>query len=241
MKFSVGDKFDNSDASSLYWLPLLVGLVPTVLIGVTFLISASHGQVPWCMPFVDGCTSISRAGRNPPAIFLFRSIMLPICLLLAAYWILSLAWIRSLFANSDRRPSAWMAVVGVAGALLLVIYVTFLGSEGSVYQLMRRFGASLFYGLTFLAQLIQIRWLTILRREQSIKPPWLPLALSRLALLMLLAGLTQVIISGVTPSEEFQNIAEWNFTAMLNAHFLLCAWGWRESGFSAAIGLRAER
>lgn len=235
MSLLVGNNLDSRD---LYWLPLVVGLVPTLLVITTYLMSASQGQVPWCIPFLDGCTSISRASRNLPAIFLFRATMLPICLLLMVYWMLSLAWTRRLCADGGRRPSAWMAIVGFCGACLLVVYVTFLGSDGEVYRLMRRFGASLFYGLTFLAQLIQVRWLTILNKDRKVSPAWLANVLAWLAMFMLVAGLTQVVISGVAHSAEYNNIAEWNFTVMLNAHFVLCALGWRASGFSASIGLR---
>ena len=225
----------GGSGSLLYWLPLLVGLLPTLLVCITYLISASHEQVPWCLPLVDGCTSISRASRNPPAIFLFRAVMLPVSLLTMIYWALSLAWLRRLCVGIGRRPSIWLAVIGCAGAVLLALYVTFLGSEGATYQLMRRFGASLFYGLTFLAQLIQVYWLTTVNREAAVSPAWLPSTLFRLAMVMLIAGLVSVAVSGVAPSYEYNNIAEWNFTLMLNAHFVLCAWGWRESRFSISI------
>ncbi|MCZ6500073.1 MAG: hypothetical protein O6844_06245 [Gammaproteobacteria bacterium] len=220
----------------LYWLPLLVGLLPTLLVCITYLISASHEQVPWCLPIVDGCTSISRASRNPPAIFLFRAVMLPLAVLLMIYWVLSLAWLRWLCSGIGRRPSIWLAVIGCAGAALLVLYVTFLGSEGAIYQLLRRFGASSFYGLSFLAQLIQVHWLITLNRKAAFTSVWLPVALFWLAMVMLIAGLASVAISGVGPSYEYNNIAQWNFTLMLNAHFVLCAWGWRESGFSLFLG-----
>ncbi|MCZ6559343.1 MAG: hypothetical protein O6931_00445 [Gammaproteobacteria bacterium] len=219
----------------MYWLPLLVGLLPTLLVCITYLISASHQQVPWCLPLVDGCTSISRASRNQPAIFLFRAVMLPLTVLLIIYWMLSLVWLRRLCVGIGRRPSIWLAVIGCAGAALLVVYVTFLGSDGATYQLLRRFGASLFYGLTFLAQLIQVYWLTTLERKAAFSPAWLPITLFWLAMVMLIAGLVSVAISGVAPSYEINNIAEWNFTLMLNAHFVLCAWGWRESRFSISI------
>ena len=53
---------------------------------------------------------------------------------------------------------------------------------------------------------------------------------------MLIAALVSVSISGIAPSYEYNNIAEWNFTLMLNTHFVLCAWGWRGSGLSLFLG-----
>ena len=222
----------------MYWLPLLVGLVPTLLVCITYLVSASHELVPWCLAIVDGCASISRASRNLPAIFLFRAVMLPMSLLLVIYWVFSLAWLRQLCIGIGKKPSFSMAAIGVAGAVLFAMYVTFLGSEGTTYQLLRRFGAFLFYGLTFLAQLIQVYWLTTLKRESAVYPAWLPPALSWLAMVMLIAALASLVISGIAPSDEYNNIAEWNFTLMLNAHFVLCAWGWRESGFSLQLACK---
>ena len=225
----------DGNSSPLYWLPLIVGLLPTLLVCITYLVSASHELVPWCLPIVDGCTSVSAASRSPPAIFLFRAVMLPISLLLMIYWVFSLAWLRQMCIGIGKQPSFWMAATGFTGAVLLAMYITFLGSEGATYQLLRRFGASLSYGLTFIAQLVQVYWLTTLRRESAVNPAWLPITLFWLAMVMLIAALASVTISGIAPSYEYNNIAEWSFTLMLNVHFVLCAWGWRESGFSLQL------
>jgi hypothetical protein len=60
------------------WLPLIAGIVPFVGIHVCYVIAVKYGVLPACIPYVDGCTSISATGRYPPASFLFRAIELPV-------------------------------------------------------------------------------------------------------------------------------------------------------------------
>src|SRR3990167_2204606 len=83
-------------------LALLAAVLPVVAAIGSYLISASNAQVPWCWPMLEGCSSISRAARTEPAIFLFRSLMLPQALLLVVVWLLVVSWLRQL---SDRAVS----------------------------------------------------------------------------------------------------------------------------------------
>ena len=50
-------------------LALITGLLPLVCVHTTYLIAASHGHVPWCVPYWDSCTSISATGRQLPETF----------------------------------------------------------------------------------------------------------------------------------------------------------------------------
>lgn len=74
----------------LFVLPLIVGIVPLLTLLTTYLVSAIKGQIPWCLPLLEGCTSISAAGRQIPSIYVFRAPMTPSALLLGLYWALSL-------------------------------------------------------------------------------------------------------------------------------------------------------
>ena len=139
-------------------LPLITGIVPMLAIHASYLIAIRAGILPACIPYLEGCTSISATGRYPPASFLFKSVMMPEAILMAAYWLFSVAWLRALERSAGRRGvgGTTIAVFGVAGALFLIIYVTFLGSEGAVYDFMRRFGVYLYFLFTVVAQLILI-------------------------------------------------------------------------------------
>jgi hypothetical protein len=116
-------------------LPLITGLAPIVAVHGSYLIAIRAGILPVCMPYIAGCTSISATGRYPPASFLFKSVMMPEAILMAAYWLFSVAWLRSLERAAGRAANGgtMVGVFGVAGAFFLIVYVTFLGTEGTPY------------------------------------------------------------------------------------------------------------
>ena len=113
-------------------LPLITGFAPIIAAHLSYLIAIRSGILAACIPYIEGCTSISATGRYPPASFLFKSVMMPEAILLAAYWLFSVAWLRSLslIAGRNEKPGTSIAVFGVAGAIFLIVYVTFLGTQG---------------------------------------------------------------------------------------------------------------
>ena len=77
-------------------VPLLAALLPFFAVQFTYLVAAGHGLVDWCNPYIDSCSSISAAGRKPPASYLFRATMLPAAVFMMAYWWCNHAWLGSL-------------------------------------------------------------------------------------------------------------------------------------------------
>jgi hypothetical protein len=75
-------------------LPLITGFAPIFAVHVSYLIGIRAGVLRACIPYIEGCTSISATGRYPPASFLFKSVMMPEAILLALYWLFSVAWLR---------------------------------------------------------------------------------------------------------------------------------------------------
>lgn len=43
-----------------------------VLFTITYLIAASNGHVPWCIPLIQNCTTITDTGIYPPGSYVFR-------------------------------------------------------------------------------------------------------------------------------------------------------------------------
>ena len=115
--------------------------------------SMGAGLIEPCLPLVDGCTSISRACRQVPVIHLFRATMLPSSALLALFWWQERARLAAL---APARVAARRAALGLAllGAAFLPAYVAFLGTDGPVYEFLRRLGIYLFFAGTGLAQAI---------------------------------------------------------------------------------------
>ncbi len=208
---------------------LLVALGCCVLawsgIGAAYLTSAAGGHVPWCVPFVSGCDSISATGRHGWGFFVFKATMLPAAALGAVYWYLCGVWLRA--CGSGARADAVIVAHGITGAVFLALYVTFLGSDGDTYRLMRRYGTVGYFGCTFLAQLLFSRRVQVLTHNCGLARTkvWLGLG-------MLIGG---VIFAGIAnlaaEKEAIQNISEWLFAAGLTGYPVLTWLLWRQTDF----------
>ena len=109
-------------------VPLLIGVFPIVVINITYLVSASEGYVPWCVPYWDSCTSISATWRSGTAFFIFKATMIPAAMLLMWYWILAARKLNRFGKTVHAIP-----VIGVIGAIFLIVYTIALGAEGDMF------------------------------------------------------------------------------------------------------------
>jgi hypothetical protein len=216
-------------------VPIIAGLLPIVVVATSYVISVSVGKVPACIPLLSGCTSISATGRYPPASYLFKAGMLPEAVLLALYWILSVAWLRSLERSAGGRGTGGIMVgtLGVAGSFFLILYVTFLGSHEPFYEFMRRFGIYLYFFFTIIAQAM-LAWAVInLANTRSLL---LRIARIQLVLALLplaLGALNLVLKSVLADADDVENIIEWIVALQMQLYVMMSFFAWRQTGFSA--------
>lgn len=222
----------------VWMLPLIAGLLPALAAGAAFWISVAQESIAACNPFIDGCVSISRAGRHGLANHVFRALMLPAAVLQALTWILCTAWLGNLGAAG--RSLRWMPWLGVAAAIFLVLYGTFLGTEGEAYRWMRRYGVVVYFGCTFLCMLIaggHLRALALGRRLRL--PARLDALLLGLLVLTLLMGLANVFLPPFFGDEDFknrlENLMEWYASGAYTLFFIVLAVLWRCTTFRAAL------
>ena len=207
-------------------LALIVTLLPLFAVNAAYIISVNAELVPRCIPYLEGCTSISRAARQGDAIFLFRASMIVHAVLLMWYWRFAQCWLNKLgtlvAANQANRSPQIMYFLGVVGAFFLILYADYLGSSGDFYRFMRRHGVLFYFTLTPLAQLIMLSQLYKLRKlapELSISSGVLRYQLGIL-LLILLMGLISLLLGYLYGSSfERENIIEWNYALLLTAYF----------------------
>lgn len=205
----------------LAWCTAIVPLVATHL---SYLLSASEGLVPWCLPWFEGCVSISRAARHGTAYFVFKGMMLPATALLVLYWWGNRFWLKQLGCRS-----AFHWWLGAGAALLLVLYSVALGHMGDTMYLLRRAGVLGFFGLSYLAQ---VELGAALWRGTW---PELGRALLTVSAVVLLVGLSSVMVNIFWPErhDAMEDGVEWTLAVLLNIHSLMVAWGWQRSGFTA--------
>ncbi|MDH5765526.1 MAG: hypothetical protein OEZ38_05865 [Gammaproteobacteria bacterium] len=210
-------------------LALLVCLLPPVAANLAYIISASAGHVPWCIPYIDGCTSISRAARHGHALFVFRALMMFYAVLLLWYWWTVKHWLIQLDHNTINaaRLIYWL---GVIGALFLVIYIDYLGSSGDVYRFLRRYGVIMYFSLTPLAHLLmlkQLKRLSLTRTEVVTGKKVQTYQLLIITLIVLL-GIVHVIINYAgLKSDQTQNIIEWNYALLMTLFFASSYFMWK--------------
>ena len=133
----------------------LAGMLPILAAHLAYLLNiwagADLASQYVCMPYLDGCVSISRAARSGPGLHLFRALMLPSAVLLLLSWEFVREWLRGLGACSGRR--GWLiGGLGAVGAVFLVFYATWLGTEGDWYRWLRRYGVIFYFAGTALAR-----------------------------------------------------------------------------------------
>ena len=230
---TTSDRAKNTNAMLIRFIPLITGLLPIIAIHTSLFVAINTGSIPACIPYIDGCTSISATGRYEPASFIFKPAMLSEWLIMVVYWLFNAAWLRSLADDTNGRIGRWMVVSGITGALALVLYVTFLGAQVPFYEFMRRFGVYLYFLFSVIAQ-IMLAWNTLViakRRElpsvQRIARWQMFLALTPFAL----GALNLILKVTLENPDPPENVIEWIFALLMHVYFLLTWFNWRATGF----------
>lgn len=232
----------TSPERALWPLPLLAGLLPLVATVIAYRLSIQLGLVPECNPFFEGCVSISRAGRHALPNILFRGLLLPAAVLQSMCWILCPGWLRTLGAAPDRWQCA-LPALGVAAGVLLVVYGTFLGTEGEGYRWMRRYGVAFYFGLTCIGMLVVSDKLRRQIRGGKLERCVAAVLLALCALLPLL-GLAHLLLPLWLPEpaiDALENATEWWGGAIFTVFFVALAWAWRSTGFGLQLHSRGAR
>lgn len=216
---------------------LFVTLVPIFTANLVYLLSAGAGHVPTCIPYIEGCTSISRAGRSGDSIFIFRAAMICNAVFLLWYWRLSQLWLLQFESRpaSRYRVMLWL---GCIGAVFLILYADFLGTRGEMYRFMRRYGIIFFFSFTPLAQMILLKGVFRLCEQQKLilRCRWVPLFQLWLCVGMLGLGVLSVVLDYIgLKTDAVENVIEWNFALLMFCYFGGSYWLWKETGFRVGV------
>ena len=211
-------------------LALIITILPLLTTNGVYLLSAYEGFIPWCIPYIDGCTTISQAARSGNSIFIYRAAMIAYGVLLIGFWIYAQQWLNLLYGHTTKiaRIILWL---GIVGAIFLIIYIDFLGTTGEVNRFMRRYGIMIFFTFTPLAQLLMLeQHYNILPSlpDDAIKPRVLKYQLFVLLLMLTIAIISTTLEATQNKTYESENIVEWNFSLLLNMYFLGMIFIWKD-------------
>jgi len=206
-------------------LPLIACLAPLIGINIAYWMGVDNNVLPSCIPYLEGCTSISSTGRYPPGDRLFRAVMLPQAAVLALTWYFAVLWLKSLKPDSKVAPT--VLVSGVTGALALILYVSYLASNDPFYEIMRRYGIYFYFLGTVLAQLV----LSLALDRSPIQRAMVWVTVTPFAL-----GLMNLVQKAVLASPDSnENLIEWIASLFMQAWFVLLWIAWRRSRFDIRV------
>lgn len=224
-------------------IAFLSGLLPVIAVHAAYLMNIFGGgelQAEYiCWPYYDGCISISRAARSGPGLHLFRAMMLPCAVLLLLSWDFVREWLPGLNACSRKR--AWIIfMLGAVGALFLVFYVAWLGTEGEWYSWLRRYGVTFYFAGTALAQLLLVWVLWPARRELAGGTLVRPVAvLTGLVSLQWVLGVFSAFKSLIFADPAFidriENVIEWCYALPMALAFIVIAWMFHRTGVRVQV------
>jgi hypothetical protein len=228
---------------ALWPLALAAGLLPALAALIALALSLHEGLVPACNPFVEGCVSISRAARHGLANHVFRAIVLPAAALQALAWLLQ-ARMLSRCGGTAQRSAAALAVLGVAAGVALVLYGSFLGTEGAVYRWLRRYGTVVYFGGTCLAMLLLGRALQRLHADSALHFPRrherVLLTLFGAIVLLGLGNTLAGLWADAALRDRIENATEWWGSLGMTLAFVTIADLWRRWGLRGDVSLRGR-
>lgn len=222
----------------LWPLPLSIALLFLGAVHLAWWLSVKAGHIPACMPYWDGCVSISRAARHGLGNHLFRLAVLPCATLHLLTWWLARAWLRKPGGGTDRAGAA-LSMLGAASALALAVYAAFLGTDGETYRFLRRYGVVVYFGCGYLAQLLFMR----LAKRRGKLAPGIAGAMLAVCVAMLGLGLASVVTGLVLADpalkDRWENAFEWQLGLLLVGWFVLLAILWKRDGFAMVLRIGA--
>lgn len=206
-------------------------LLPFVGTHSAYLLASAAETVPTCIPYLTGCTSISATGRQPPASFAFRGLMMPAAIVMFAYWYLARRWLRLHGDNTlSARLLPWL---GFLAMLFLLVYTAVLGHIGDAVATVRRMSVVSYLSVNLLGQLLFVNRIQHLSQDgRLIVPAWIPRTKVAICGAMILIGILIIPVSlFIEDSGRIDNVIEWNYSLLLVFYYLVTAFAWRADRF----------
>ncbi len=201
------------------------GVVPMTLIHLAYWLNIEAGTAMdsqfICNPYLDGCVSTSRAVRSGPGLLWFKAVMLPVAVLMLMTWRSLGSWMAR-FGDDLPGVRRWTIRLGIGGAIALVFYVLYLGTEGAVYSWLRRYGVIFFFGFTALAQLVAARFVVHVFPAGS--PRIAGLLIGAVTLewgIGVFSVLKRFLFEDAAFIDRLENITEWAMIAVMSVAYVL--------------------
>jgi len=131
-------------------LSFLIFIIPTCTVILSYVISLNLNLVPSCIPMIDGCTSISRAGRYYPVNYFFKSFIFISGFFIIFYWYKNFSFFNNYFKTKLNKVAF---IIGILSVIFLFLYVIFLG-ESNYYKFFRKIGIFIYILFAIISELL---------------------------------------------------------------------------------------
>ena len=185
-------------------LSRIIFLLPVLTVVLSYFFSSLGGYVEWCLPFLDGCTSISKVGRYGVSFYLYKIFIIPSVILMIIFWYQ---------INKYIHKSNLLLFLSITSCIFLIIYLFALGFEGKIYRFMREIGIFVFFIFSPVCQ----TYLVFSISNNKIRSKF---SLKTLLSLYLLFVVGYLLILPLDNS-NYENVIEWNFAFLIFLFFPL--------------------
>ena len=204
--------------------PLIAFILPILTVLISYYLSIKFDYVQFCIPNIDGCTSISQVGRYPPINYFFKTFMFISIFIIFIYW-------KSNYTLLSRNNSLLLYkitfLLGIFSVIFFALYITFLG-EGDYYRFFRRIGIFIYIFFTVISELLlSISYkknLYLFKNDKIINLKfYFNLVLSTFGLILL-----PLVIYKILDYPNFKNIVSWNYFILIQINFLITFFCWKK-------------
>ena len=192
--------------------------LPIITIIISYIWSANLNIVNWCIPNIDGCTSISRIGRYEPVVYFFKPMMLIYAIFLGIFW----SKFYKILRVKKIEISKFEIIIAYCSILFFILYIFFLG-EGKLYKFFRQVGIFIYIFFTVLSQIFfstRLKKLSSFDHKISKLIFYYTIILGIIGILLLPLVTTKVI-----EFSNFKNIVSWNYFLFIQIYFLFIFFG----------------
>ncbi len=198
-------------------LSLICFFLPISTVVISYIFSVKLNLVPFCIPNFEGCTSISRAGRNIPVKYFFKPMMLFYSLFLFLYWFKILEIIKKIKISEKK-----FFFFAFASVLFFILYIVFLG-EGKIYEFFRRIGIYIYIFFTVITQFLISRKLFF--KQKKIKKYFEVKYIKynyflTFSLIIIGIFLLPILIIKIENFPQIKNIISWNYFFLIKLYFI---------------------
>ena len=211
---------------NIRYLSLIVFILPLFTVVISYIVSVKLNLVSFCIPNIDGCTSISRVGRYEPVKYFFKPFMFLFGVLLFIYWRENFLKLK-LFKENKLLLITF--IIGIISVIFLFLYIFFLG-ESNIYRFFRKIGIYIYIFFTIIAQLLLAIQYFKLRNTANkfLNKKFIKYKLIFSVFLISFSIIVlPILLIKIEHFPEIKNIISWNYFLCIQLYYLITFFCWK--------------